>query len=274
MRLRFLRWVSVMLCLSTVALVAPASAATLVVGSDVSHPPLESFTATHQMVGFDIDLIQAIAARMQMQAKIENHDFGDLIPGVLSGRFNVALAGVFDTSKREKIVDLVDYMYAGSGLLVHKGNPKHIFSLSSLCGLTVDLEAGTVQEAEARAQSDACKKLGLGAVNVLAFPTDSAALAAFQAGKSDGHIDDYPVIAYLARTLGGGTSYDIGGKPFRIVVYGIVVSKTNPTLRAAVRTALLALIADGTYDKLLNKWGLTLGALHTAPIDAGKLFEH
>jgi polar amino acid transport system substrate-binding protein len=271
---RIHRWLSALICASVVAMAAPASGATLVIGSDISHPPLESFNATHQMIGFDIDLIQAIAARMGTQVRIENHDFGDLIPGVLSGRFSAALAGVFDTSKREKIVDLVDYMYAGSGLLVRRGNPKHIFSLQSLCGMTVDLEGGTLQEAEARAQSDACTKLGLGPINVLAFPTDSASLAAFQAGKSDAHIDDYPVIAYLARTLGGGSSYDIGGKPFRIVVYGIVVSKSNPALRTAIRTALLALIADGTYDKILRKWGLTLGALHTAPIDAGKLFEH
>lgn len=268
-----IRWFSAVVCASLLA-AGTASAATLVVGSDVSHPPLESFTPSHQMVGFDIDLIRAIAARMNEPVRIENADFGSLIPGVQSGRFSVALAGVFDTGKREKLVDLVDYMYAGSGLLVHQGNPKHIFSLASLCGLTVDLEAGTLQEAEARAQSDACKKLGLGPVNVLALPTDSAALAAFQAGKSDAHIDDYPVIAYLARTLGGGNSYEVGGKPFRIVVYGIVVSKNNPALRDALRKALLAVIADGTYDKILAKWGLTLGALHSAPIDAGKLFTN
>jgi len=164
-------------------------------------------------------------------------------------------------------------MYAGSGLLVHQGNPKHIFSLSSLCGHTVDLEGGTLQESEAKAQSQTCKDLGLGPVNVLAFPTDAAALDAFQAGKSDAHIDDYPVIAYLSRTLGEG-KYAVGGRPFRIVLYGIVVSKKNPELRGAVRSALLALITDGTYDKILDKWGLTVGALHTAPIDAGKLFEH
>jgi polar amino acid transport system substrate-binding protein len=271
---RFQRWLSAGVCVLAFACAVPASGAMLVVGSDVSHPPLESFTANHQMIGFDIDLIQAIGARMQMPLKIENHDFGDLIPGVRTGRFSVALAGIFDTSKRERLVDLVDYMYAGSGLLVHQGNPKHIFSLSSLCGLTVDVEGQTVQEAEARAQSEKCKALGLGGVKVLAFPTDSAALGAFEAGRSDAHIADYPVVAYLARTVSGGNTYTIGGPPFRIVLYGIVVSKNNPALRAAVRSALVALIADGTYDKILAKWGLNMGALHTAPIDAGKLFEH
>jgi len=261
------------LCASLCAFSAPASGASLVVGSDISHPPLESFTPTHHMVGFDIDLIRAIGAKLQMPVTIENHEFGELIPGVQSGKFSVALAGVFDTSKREKLVDLVDYMLAGSGLLVHAGNPKHIYSLSGLCGLTVDLETGTLQEAEAKAQSQVCQKLGLGPIHILAFQTDSDSLKAFEAGKSDAHIDDYPVIAYLARTLGGGTQYTVGGRPFRVVVYGIVVSKKNPVLRNEIRSALLALIADGTYDKLLAKWGLTIGALHTAPIDAGKLFE-
>jgi len=261
-------------CAALFASAVPAVANDLAVGSDISHPPLEMFTPNHQMIGFDIDMIRAIGAKLQMPAQIQNTDFGNLIPGVQSGKYQVALAGIFDTSKREKLVDMVDYMLAGSGLLVHPGNPKHIFSLSGLCGHTVDLESGTLQEAEAKAQSDTCKQLGLGEIHILAMGTDSDALKQFQAGKSDAHIDDYPVIAYLARTMStGGTHFEVGGRPFRIVVYGIAVAKSNPQLRESVRNALAAIIADGTYDKLLAKWGLTIGALHTAPVDAGKLFE-
>lgn len=268
----FRRAFTLALAATLLAFSLPASGATLNVGSDVSHPPLEMFTPTHQMVGFDIDLIRAIGAKMQMPAAIQNTQFGNLIPGVQSGKYQVALAGIFDTSKREKIVDMVDYMLAGSALLVQSGNPKHLFSLSSLCGHTIDLETGTLQEAEAKAQSDACKQLGLGEIHILSMPTDEAALAQFEAGKSDAHIDDSPVIAYLAKTLNGG-KYAVGGHPFRTVVYGIAVSKSNTAMRDKVRAALVSLISDGTYDKLLAKWGLTIGALHTAPIDAGKLFE-
>jgi polar amino acid transport system substrate-binding protein len=251
----------------------PAFAATLVVGSDISHPPLESFSG-QKMVGFDIDLVQAIGAKMNVPVKIENHPFGDLIPGVQSGRFSLAIAGIFDTRKREQSVDMVDYLYAGSGLLVLKGNPKHIFSLDSLCGMTVDLEAGTLQETEARQQSADCQAQHLGEVHILALGTDTASLAAFTSGKSDAHIADFPVVSYLARTLDGGTKYQVGGPPFKVVLYGIVVSKKNTALRDAVQKALRELVADGTYDKLLTKWGLTQSALRTVPVNAGTLFQH
>jgi polar amino acid transport system substrate-binding protein len=252
----------------------PALGATLVVGSDISHPPLESFAPGQKMVGLDIDLIQAVGARLHMPVKIENHPFPDLIPGVQSGHFSVALAGIFDTRVREQQVDMVDYLYAGSGLLVPKGNPKHIFSLDSLCGRTVDLETGTLQDAETKQQSTDCQAQHLGAVNILEFSNDVDSLKAFTSGKSDAHIADFPVVAYLAKTLGGGTKYELGGPPFKVVLYGIVVSKKNPALRVAVQNALKSIVADGTYDKLLAKWGLTQSALRSIPVNAGTLFQH
>jgi polar amino acid transport system substrate-binding protein len=252
----------------------PALGATLVVGSDISHPPLESFTTGQKMVGLDIDLIQAAAAKMHIPIKIENHPFRELIPGVLSGRFSVAMAGIFDTRVREQSVDMVDYLYAGSGLLVPKGNPKHIFSLDSLCGMTVDLEVGTLQDAETRQQSADCKAKNLGEIHILEFSSDVDSLKAFEAGKSDTHIADFPVVAYLAKTLGGGTKYELGGPPFKVVLYGIVVSKKNLAMRVALQKALQSLVADGTYDKLLAKWGLTQSALRSIPVNAGTLLQH
>jgi len=252
----------------------PALGATLVVGSDVSHPPLESFASGQKMVGLDVDLIQAVGARMHVPVQIENHSFGELIPGVESGRVSLAVAGIFDTRVREQRVDLVDYLFAGSGLLVPKGNPRHIFSLASLCGMTIDLEVGTLQEAEARQQSAVCQTLHLGKIHILALGTEAASLRVFTSGKSDAHIADFPVVSYFARTLGGGSKYAVGGPPFRVVLYGIVVSKKNPALRIAVQKALLSLVADGTYDTLLGKWGLTQSALRAIPANAGTLFEH
>lgn len=251
-----------------------AAAASLVVGSDISHPPLESFAPGQKMVGLDIDLTNAIAERMHEPVKIENYPFSVLIPGVQSGRFSFAVAGIFDTRAREQKVDMVDYLYAGSGLLVPKGNPKHIFSLGSLCGLTVDLEVATLQEAEVRKQSAECEAHHLGQIHILTFTSDVESVKAFESGRSDAHIADYPVVAYLAKTLGGGNAYVVAGPPIHVVLYGIVVAKNDPALKAAVQQSLKSIVADGTYDKLLAKWGLSQSALRTIPINAGKLFEH
>lgn len=259
-------------CIVMLATMRPATAAPLVVGSDVSHPPLEFFQGK-AMAGVDIDLLNAIAAKMHQPIAIQNHAFGDLVPGVQSGKFSLAAAGIFDTRKREMIVDFVDYMLAGSGLLIAKGNPKHIFALDNLCGLTVALEQGTLQETEAKAQSDSCGAIHLGPIKVDSYPTDTAALAAFRAGKADAMIDDYPIVAYNAKTLDGGKKWEVSGAQFKPIVYGIAVSKKNPGLRDAVRSAILALVADGTYDKILARWGLAKSALRTAPINAGRLYE-
>jgi polar amino acid transport system substrate-binding protein len=262
-----------LVCALILGTALPAGAAsTLIVGSDISHPPLEFFQGK-AMVGADIELINAIAGKMHQQIDIQNHAFGDLVPGVQSGKFSMALAGIFDTRKREAIVDFVDYMQAGSGLLIPKGNPKHIFQLDNLCGLTVALEQGTLQETEAKAQSDACAGIHLGPVNVQSYPTDIDALTAFRAGKADVMIDDYPIVAYNAKSLDGGKKWEVSGAQFKPIVYGIAVSKKNTTLRDAVQKAILALVADGTYDKILAKWGLTKSALRTAPINAGRLYE-
>lgn len=259
-------------CVLMLATARPAIGAALIVGSDISHPPLEFFQGK-TMAGVDIELLNAIAAKMHQPITIQNHPFGDLVPGVQSGKFALAAAGIFDTRKREASVDFVDYMLAGSGLLIPKGNPKHIFALTDLCGLTVALEHGTLQETEAKAQSDACGGLHLGPIKVVSFPTDTAALDAFRAGKADAMIDDYPIVAYNAKTLDGGKKWEVSGAQFKPIVYGIAVSKKNSKLRDAVRAALLALVADGTYDKILAKWGLSKSALKSVPINAGRLYE-
>ena len=77
----------------------------------------------------------------------------------------------------------------------------------------------------------------------------------------------------MARTLGDGKAYVVAGRQFGVVPYGIAVSKKNAALRDRVQAALKALIADGTYDALLKKWGLEQGAMRSAPINAGTKFQ-
>lgn len=275
-RLRIALACCFMLAMVSPLFAAPApAAADLRVGSDISYAPLEFYApGTHAMDGFDIDLARALGEKLGTPVSIANHRFDDLIPAAQQGTFDLAISAISDTRSREKDIDFVDYLLAGSGMLVPAGNPKRIFNLGGLCGLTIDVQKGTSQESALQAQSKACTSIGLGALKILSFSTDDQAFAAFVAGKSDVHVTDYPVVAYLARTEGGGKKYEVAGRQFAVVPYGIAVSKKNVALRNRVQQALLALITDGTYDRLLQKWGLAQGALRSAPINAGTLFEH
>lgn len=244
------------------------------VGSDISYAPLEFYAPSSKRVqGFDYDLAQALAAKMGTTASFQNHDFNGLITALNGGRYDLVMSAMNDTRDRAKQVDFIDYFLAGSGILVPAGNPHHVFNLGSLCGMTVDLQRGTAQEAAIAAQSKECAAIGLHPVTVLAYATDDEALKQFLSGKSMAHISDYPVVSHLARTLGGGTKYVVAGKQFGVVPYGIAVSKKNAALRDRVQDALKALIADGTYDALLKKWGLEQGAMRSAPINAGTKFQ-
>ncbi len=254
--------------------VTASAAQQLRFGSDISYAPLE-FHPDHskQVQGFDYDLAQALGSQMGVRVDFQNHDFNDLIPAVKNGKFDAAMSALSDTRARSKQVDFIDYFLAGSGMLVNAGNPHHIFNLASLCGMSVDLQRGTSQEAAVNAQSKHCTQIGLKPIALHAYATDDEGLKHFLAGESMAHISDYPVVAHLARTLGGGKAYVVAGRQFGVVPYGIAVSKQNPQLRNRVQTALKTLIQNGTYDRLLQKWGLEQGAMRSAPVNAGTKFE-
>ncbi|HUA08864.1 MAG TPA: ABC transporter substrate-binding protein [Candidatus Acidoferrales bacterium] len=253
------------------ACLCAAASASLRVGSDVSYAPLEFYGPDHRMQGFDIDLAQALARHLGEPVVVSNHTFDDLLHAVKSGTFDIGISAISDTRSREAQVDFVDYLLAGSGMLVPAGNPKRIFDVAALCGLRVDVQRGTSQETALDEESKHCTSLGLAPIKLLEFATDDQAFDAFKAGKSDVHVTDFPVVAYLAAT--NDHKYEVAGRQFDLVPYGIAVRKDNPALRARIVAALHGVIADGTYDALLKKWGLEQGALRSAPVNAGTLFS-
>ncbi len=265
--------VAVLVCFMATA--RPVEAAdTLLVGSDVGIPPGE-FYAGHprRLMGFDVDLIAAIGAKMHRRVTIVPHPFKTLLPAVASGAFDLGMSSITDTTVRERSVDFVDYLIAGTGMLVKSGNPQRLFSLSSLCGKAVPYEIRTIQESYVRGASQQCTRLHLGAIDTLPSVTMNQAIAKLTSGQAVTFIRDYPTVAYLARTLGNGRSYQVAARQFFVQPFGIVVSKRNPALRDDVQHALAAVIADGTYDALIQKWGLEQGAMRSAPINVGGLFE-
>jgi polar amino acid transport system substrate-binding protein len=262
--------------LVALALIAPTRlpADPLQVGSDVSGAPFEYFQGSSKVpLGFDIDLLHAMIAKMGNQADVVNHQFDDLLAAVRRGKFNFAISAISDTSTREKQVDFLDYFVAGGGIMVNAGNPYRIFGIDALCGYSVTVESGTSYLADLEKESKTCVAVGLHAINILTFSTDDSAFAAFIAGKAPAYVADYPVSVYRARFANDGKTLEVVGRQFDVVPYGIAFSKQNAALMKSMQQALLAVVADGTYDKLLRKWGLQEGGLRFAPINAGILYE-
>ena len=244
----------------------------ITIGSDVSYAPVEFYkTGTDQVQGLDYDLARALGAKLGVKVAFVNTTFDGIIPALLADRFDIVMSAMNDTPEREKRIDFIDYFLAGSGILVRKGNPERIFSLADLCGKTADAEKGTAQEHMLAAQSAKCAAAHKPPITVLALATDTDALQQLKVGRSVAHVADFPVAAYAARLSGG--LLEIVGKQYAVAPYGIGVRKDDRRLRDALQAALRAVIADGTYAKVLRSWDLPQGALTSAAINGGARYQ-
>jgi polar amino acid transport system substrate-binding protein len=240
------------------------------VGSDVAYAPVEFFKeGTQQVEGVDYDIGQALGAKLGVRVTFTAATFDGLITALQAKRFDMLMSAMTDNKTRQGQVDFVDYFTAGTGILLPKGNPKHINSLDDLCAKTVTLQRGTTQADIADAQAQKCQTDGKPKMTVLKFDKDTDALQQVKIGRGDADMNDFPVAVYNAKTSGGGNDFEVAGQQFQSAPYGIAFRKDSAQLRDAVQAALKAIITDGTYDKILNNWSVSAGALKTADINGG-----
>jgi polar amino acid transport system substrate-binding protein len=144
------------------------------VGSDVAYAPVEFFKeGTQQVEGLDYDIGQALGAKLGVRVTFTAGTFDGLIPALQAKRFDMLMSAMTDNKSRQGQVDFVDYFTAGTGILLPKGNPKHISSLDDLCGKTVTLQRGTTQADIADAQAQKCQTDGKPKMTVLKFDKDT-----------------------------------------------------------------------------------------------------
>jgi polar amino acid transport system substrate-binding protein len=243
----------------------------LKVGSDVAYAPVEFFkVGTQEVQGIDWDLAQAMGQKLGVTVSFANTTFDGIIPALTAKRFDVIMSAMSDTPARQKQVDFIDYFNAGTSILVKKGNPEGIQSLDDLCGKTIALQKGTTQVDVATAQQSKCQAAGKPKINVLTYDKDTDAQLQVRSGRAIADMNDFPVAAYAAQTIGGGNDFEVVGEQIQAGPYGIGVRKDDTQLRNALQNALKAIIADGTYDQILQKWNVTKGALKTAAINGGQ----
>ena len=233
---------------------AAKSAGVVRVATDATFPPFEYMGADNQsMQGFDIDLGNELGKRLGSRVQFAQLSFDGLIPALRGGRYDLIMAGMADLPERERQVDFVNYFRSGLGILVKKGNPEGISSLADLCGKTVALQKGTAQVDLVTKQNATCAQK----IDVRTFPAETDAQLQVRTGRAVADVTDFPVAVYTARTAGGGDQFEVARTPqYDTTLYGIAVSKSETQLRDKVKRTLEALVADGTYKRLLEKWGL------------------
>ena len=136
---------------------------------------------------------------MGLKANVVNATFDTIIPGLAAGKYDMGASSFTDTKAREKVVNFVDYFQAGTSFFTKSSGGASITSLADLCGKTVSVESGTTEETDAKAQSAKCKSAGKPGVNVLVFPTQTAANLALSSGRAQVSMADSPVAAYQVK---------------------------------------------------------------------------
>jgi polar amino acid transport system substrate-binding protein len=244
--------------------VAPPSdlitAGTLTVGSDTTYPPQEYIdTATNQATGFDIDLIAAIAQRMGLKSKPVTTSFDTIINSLVAKRFDVVISAVSVTPERQKKVDFVPYFNAGESLLVKVGNPSNIKSTADLCGQKVGVQNGTIEQTDLNTANTTCKNAGKSAIEITALTNQTDVIQLLASSRVVATYQDSPVTDYFNKQHPG--QFTVGGSVVNAGIEGIVVRKGDSSMFNAIQTAFNQLKADGTYNSLIQKWGLTNEAI-------------
>jgi len=237
---------------------------TLKVASDASYPPNEFIKpgSTDEVVGMDPDLIKALGQVMGLNVQVKNATFDGIIPGIAAKKYDVGASSFTDNKEREKTVDFVTYLSAGTAFYVKAQGGPNIGGLADLCGHKVAVEKGTTQQTDAEGQSKKCGSKG--AVKVLTFPDQNGANLAISSGRADVGMGDSPVIAYQVKKSSG--QFKLVGKVYGTAPYGLALPK-NGGLDKPVLAALKKLMADGTYVSILKKWSIQAGAIKNPTIN-------
>lgn len=242
---------------------AIASKGTLTVGTDASYAPNE-YEQNGKIVGFDIDLFNAVAAKLGLKASYQNSKFDNIIPGITGGKYDIGVSSFTDSAPREQIVDFVTYFSAGTEWATQTGKT---VDPNNACGLKVAVQTATVQDTtDLPARQQQCAAAGKPAISVQKYEAQSDATTAVVLGKADAMLADSPVTAYAIKQSGG--KLVAAGSVYDAAPYGYAVAKTAGTFKDALQGAVNALIGDGTYGKILAKWGLEAGAVTTSKINA------
>ena len=245
------------------ATVSPAnllSPGVLTVGSDTSYPPQEYIdTSTHKATGFDIELITAIAQRLGLRTKIVPASFDTITSDLAARRFDVVISAITITPDRQKQVNFVPYLNAGESLLVQKGNPENIKSTDDLCGMTVGVQDGTIEQGVLQSSSDNCQEQEKPAIKIMALQDQTAVIQLLVDKRVAATYQDSPVTDYYVKQ--NPDKFEAGGSVFATAPEGIAVRKNDASLFNAIQTAFNQLKAAGAYHQLILKWGLTSEAI-------------
>ncbi|MEJ2859444.1 MULTISPECIES: ABC transporter substrate-binding protein [unclassified Saccharothrix] len=234
-------------------------------GSSVGGQPPASYYAEDNktVLGQDIDIAEAVGKVLGVRIEREVAGFEAILPALASGKYEVGTGNFGVTEARLKTIDFVTYINDGQGFAVRKDDDRlqKVDNLAQLCGLKIGVGAGTTFEATLEREKHVCPDAGKPAYEVLTFSEN----AAIYLGLQQRHFD------VIMSTI-NGLRHAAANQPnlkflneFKRLDVGFAFKKGSP-LTPAFQAAVNKLIENGTYQRILDKWGTTASALPESKI--------
>jgi len=239
-----------------------ADGGTLDVGVNVPYAPNEFKDDDGSIVGFGVELVQAVGDVLGLTPVFNEADFDRIIPAVQAGTFEMGSSSFTDTKEREESVDFVTYYSAGVQWAQRTGEP---VDPDNACGLRVAVQTTTIEDLEeVPAKSEDCVARGLPPIDKVKYDSQDEAANALILGRVDALSADSPVTAYvIARSEG---RLEPAGEVFDAAPYGFVVAKGSP-FAPVLQQAVQQLIDSGVYGEITERWGMEDGAIATSQIN-------
>ncbi|MDT5091634.1 MAG: hypothetical protein QOH60_997, partial [Mycobacterium sp.] len=229
----------------------------LSIAINLPYAPNEFRTSDNKLVGFEVELMNAVAKTLGLTPDYrEVAEFDSILGSVAKGDFNLAVSSFTDTKEREGTVDFVNFFETGTLWAQHAGSS---VDPNAACGLRVGVTKGAVQDtAEIPAKNDQCEAAGLASIEKVVFDRQDDLTKALIAGDVDAMSADSPVTLFTIKGSAGRLVQ--AGDVFDTALYGWPVPKGSP-LAESLRKALQHVMESGDYKTIATKWGVERGMI-------------
>jgi polar amino acid transport system substrate-binding protein len=239
------------------------SAGKIVIGTDSTYAPNEYLDADGKtVIGFDVDLFNAVAGKLGLKTEWQTAKFDDIIPGVGSGKYQIGVSSFTINDDRKKQVTMVSYFSAGTQWAAKKGAS---IDPDNACGKRIAVQTGTVQVDDVTGRDKKCKDVGKPGITIDQYQAQSDATTAVVSGKDEAMLADFPVSLDAVNQTNGQLA--LVGSMYGAAPYGYAVKKDQTDFAQALQGAVQSLINDGTYKTILAKWKVDPGAITTSAVN-------
>jgi len=239
----------------------------LQVATDPNYPPSAFKNSAGTIIGVGADFTAAITAKTGLRFKWVEVPFDGMLGGLQAKRFDASWSAWSVTPARTQVLNLVTYLQGGTSALVKAGNPKGIKTSLDLCGLTVAAQSGTVQaQTDMDSLQKQCTAAGKAKITAMLLPQQTNVNQSVSTGRAAAMLADNTAVAYQAQ-LQPDLFQSVATILLRPSADGIAIRKDDLQLAKALSATYNALIADGTYAKILARWNISNSAVTKSEIN-------